>query len=75
MKLIPPLKNKTTPIKAGIKIIESRIGYEKRIKRFPLNECDSEVMMSIIEGINKDIDTIEEETKSFFDICFENGFK
>lgn len=75
MKLTPPRKNKTTPIKAGIKIVESKTGYDNRMNRFPLNNPMSEFMVNNREGTNKEIEITTDVIKSFLEICLVNGFR
>ena len=75
IKFTPPLKNKITPINAGIKIIESRRGYAKSTRKLPLTESDPESTIIIKDGINNEIEIKDIPTSIFFEICFANGFK
>ena len=75
IKFTPHLKNKTTPIRAGIRIIESKIGQDKSTSKFSFVKLGSESIIIIKEGIRREIETIDVTNTSFFEICFTNGFK
>ncbi len=73
MKFTPPFRNKITPIKAGIKIIESKIGYDTRTSKLP--SIESESIIIINDGIKREIEITDIPIIIFFEICFAKGFK